>query len=487
MQGDFTTTICPRCKKPGIFFFQARRELLSNPRLFDLLDEELARMIVGENRTRRAILLFSLIRLVKNKGAGSCSNLLINSGPSAGKDYLSRTICDLHPKEAVRAFSRVSPTALGRWMAGEAGFTWEGKIARLTDISSDIVRSDAFKVFLSETEAALLTGKNKSGQTVTEEVEVQGRPVLIATTANASASEELLNRFSVVELDESKEQNAAVVRWKLRKAEGTGKGEKASPLIREAISKLISVEVVIPFASRLEGHVPTENQRIRRDIDRLLNMVRASAALYQYQRERDEDGRVIANGQDYAIAAEALTVIKSGTAANLTRAQRRIWDACRTFSKTHESFTRQELYAAHPLCGLSQLFGHLSKLAEVGLLKVDYRDGATKPILTYAVVDAPLNNLQLPSFQELDKPELSKLTKQSELSKISKLSSFKKGENAENSDNPAFENVGNAETEAGQVKTNSSLGGLPCLGGNISNDSSPSLQKTQGLGQELNL
>lgn len=423
-------------------------KLLHNSALFDAIDQDLSRLIVGENKTRKAIALFTFMRLVKNRGAGACSNLLVNSGASAGKDYITRTICGLHPDSQVKSFSRVSPTALGRWMANTKDFTWDGKLCRLSDISTDLVRSDAFKVFLSEDEAALLTGKNKTGQTTTEELTVQGKPVLIATTANAAAGEELLARFSVIELDESVAQNKAVVRWKLEQATGAGKKLEISKTVRDAIDYLGEVEVVVQFAPLLAEHIPVQAQRVRRDIDRLLNLIRASAALYQFQRQRDEQGRVIAEGQDYAIAAEALTCIKSGTAANLTRAQRKVLEACRELvaakgeSDEHHNFTRQELYAAKPVCGFRQLFDHLGKLAELGLLHVDYRDATTKPTLAYSLVEAPLNNLQLPSFQDLTlKTTLSTLPTHTSLSS---LSSQSPPVNAVNEDNAACKDEGYA-------------------------------------------
>jgi hypothetical protein len=98
-------------------------------------------------------------------------------------------------------------------------------------------------------------------------------------------------------IDESGEQTGRIVQSILKEASGSATSAAECERIREwwhdAIRLLEPAEVIIPYANRLE--IPSCPIRIRRDARRLVDVVRVVAWLHQHQRERDEDGRILAS------------------------------------------------------------------------------------------------------------------------------------------------------------------------------------------------
>ena len=73
--------------------------------------------------------------------------------------------------------------------------------------------------------------------------------------------------------------------------------------------------VFIPYAEELASIVPAGVVRMRRDFPQLLTFIQVSCVLHQHNRERSDDGKLIANEQDYDNARWVLaeTFITSAT------------------------------------------------------------------------------------------------------------------------------------------------------------------------------
>jgi hypothetical protein len=75
--------------------------------------------------------------------------------------------------------------------------------------------------------------------------------------------------------------------------------------ITNALRFLKRVKVKIPFADKLEHtNFPTKNIIMRTHYPRFLDFICASAAFHQFQREYEEQGFLLATGEDYDIARE---------------------------------------------------------------------------------------------------------------------------------------------------------------------------------------
>lgn len=398
---------------------------LTDPNLFEnITDLELDKKIKGEKETRKAIFLWAMMALVRNRGKGAASNLLINAESSAGKDYVSDRILELFPNNMVEYIKRVSPASFTYYKANDNTFTWDGKICKLTDISDNLAKSDVFKTFISDGGKSIITNKTKSGTLEAIEYVVNGKPVVIATTAKSNPNEEILNRFNIIPLDESEDQTVAINERQLLEAAGEiSEDQEYSQVAKNALFRLKPVSVKIPFAPSLLGYLP-KNLRARRDVPRMLNLIRASAALHQFQREKDQDDCIIAEEKDYEIARRAMQVIQTGSNVSLTRAQKRVFEVFELLEKNRPrppqekltdeppyGFKIKEIYSARPICSERNLYEHLQKLAELYLVEVAYTEPEKgRPAILYSRARTGIGDLKLPPFSEISE-NTSKSTK----------------------------------------------------------------------------
>jgi len=256
--------------------------LLKDPALFEKIDSEFDKTIVGEKPSRQSILLNACGLWVENASIASY-NLCINSNSGAGKDYVCKNVLKIFPKENVETRSRISPCAFTYWHSSkwEENFTWDGKILLLLDISNNILNSEVFKLMSSDGTHSTVVIEQRA-----VDIEIRGKPVIFITTASGTPNNEMLRRFPFLELDETTDQTKAIKQAQA-KAAADGKKIEHDPKITSALSKLQRVKVKIPFAEELVEFFPSEHLIMRTHFGRLLDLIKASAALYQYQREKD--------------------------------------------------------------------------------------------------------------------------------------------------------------------------------------------------------
>ena len=76
--------------------------------------------------------------------------------------------------------------------------------------------------------------------------------------------------------------------------------------------------VVIPYARHLAVHIPPVAVRLRRDFKAILSLITAHAILHQLTREKDDDGRIIADEADYlAVRALVAELVAEGVGATV--------------------------------------------------------------------------------------------------------------------------------------------------------------------------
>ena len=268
---------------------------LVDPNLFNLIcEEEFNKKIVGEVEARKVIFLCSAGgRLVKNCSIASY-NLLVNDDAGTGKDYVTGRVLNIIPEEFYIHKTRISPAVFTYWHT-EPEWSWDGKIFYPEDISEAVLNSDVFKVMCSSGSSATIVVKQKA-----IDLEINGKPVMITTTASAVPNPELTRRFVILNLDSSEDQTKKIME---RHSEYAKKGivPEYNPMITEAMRYLRRVNVKIPFSDLIDKHFPSKHIIMRTHYPRFLDYIKASTAFFQYQRKNEKDF-VIAEGQDYDIA-----------------------------------------------------------------------------------------------------------------------------------------------------------------------------------------
>ena len=269
----------------------------------DIIINELGKKIAGEIKSREIIFLCGMGRLVKNANYSSF-NLLIHSKSSAGKDYVSNAVLSIFPKHNLFKKSRISERVLNYWKPYlDRGMeSWNENILYLIDIGETILNSEALKVMCSEGSNITIMEK-VMGKYTAVDVEIDGKPIIITTTATAIPNEEIMNRFIILRMDEGDEQTKRINNFQTGIAE-SGMNPSYSEEKIKAIANLKPYKVKIPFVSKINNIFPHNKLRMRRLYTTFLDMIKAVCVFHQDEREKDLDNNLIAELKDYEIAKD---------------------------------------------------------------------------------------------------------------------------------------------------------------------------------------
>ncbi|MBI4145513.1 hypothetical protein HY493_04915 [Candidatus Woesearchaeota archaeon] len=283
--------------------------LLRNPLLFDKLCEVPAKNIVPDIDAVKTILLVAFGSKLCINASATSTNLCVNSKSGAGKDVHVRACVDPFFTQESDLFHRtkITPQAFTYWKQKEArddGFRWDGKVIVAEDCSRSLLDSDVFKTMSSGGSRATIVKEQRAIDII-----IPGKPGIIITTAEAEPGVELLRRFPIIHLDESPEKTQQVVRFVAHAASAS---QKAAPsaYYRKVVAALQRVNVLVPFAEKLgEAFVKYDAIPFRTHIGRIIDFVKFSASLHQFQRERDADGNVIAEWKDWDLVRACIAKI----------------------------------------------------------------------------------------------------------------------------------------------------------------------------------
>jgi hypothetical protein len=377
------------------------RNILADKDIFgNITEKELDKKIVGEKETRKVIFLCACGRLVKNCQIASY-NLLVNDDAGTGKDYVTNAVLKILPCNVYVHKTRISPTVFTYWHRSdyEPDWTWDGKVFYPEDISETVLNSDVFKVLCSSGSSATITVRQKA-----VDIEINGKPVIITTTATAIPSPELTRRFVILNLDSSENQTEAI---KKRHSEYAMSGiiPEYNNIYSSAMNFLKRVRVKIPFADKIDKHFPNKNITMRTNYPRFLDFIKASAAFHQYQREKDDENFILANGLDYEIARECFIKLCSNKyMISLSINQKKILAIFEKEPTLQGSVT--QLHAKMNFLSVPALQTNLGILSKYGILKTTTgTDVYGRDIEEYGLMDGykPNETISLPKYEELIK------------------------------------------------------------------------------------
>jgi hypothetical protein len=147
----------------------------------------------------------------------------------------------------------------------------------------------------------------ESGRFTTRHIEKPG-PTGLITTSIKALGEQMGTRLLTVGVADTPTQTRAVLQAHAASVNGSCPTPDVDALV--AAQRWLELagdhNVTIPFASALAEAVPADLVRMRRDFRQLLTVIQAVALLYQRQRDRDAEGRIVANLEDYRQARNLL-------------------------------------------------------------------------------------------------------------------------------------------------------------------------------------
>jgi hypothetical protein len=262
-------------------------------------------LAVGEDENIETLLLSTFSMKLSN-WRDRIGVVLIEGPNSSGKSTIAKTI--LQPfieMGLVFEFTSMTPSYLSRKFEGE---TLEKKI-----IFYQQAEDLPYQPSLLASEEGLTFGlcEMENGRWVPRDIKIQGHPLIIFTAVHFKRSLDWIHRALVLHTDEGEQQTRKVISFKSRitldldykeRLEAFSKGcRRVFKLIWSRIPD--NLEVVIPFIDILEQNIKLkyEDSKIRRDWDRLIGLLRASAiAFYPYRPKIKHNGKeiVVATDED---------------------------------------------------------------------------------------------------------------------------------------------------------------------------------------------
>jgi hypothetical protein len=166
-----------------------------------------------------------------------------------------------------------------------------------------------------------------AGSNKTKEAWIPPRTTFWVTSVHASFCDQVLNRLVKVDVDDSPEQNRCILEHVLDCAV-TGKYtytdtfdvEVCREIFRQ-LKQMPPCSVSIPFAKQLEKY-----PQVTRNLKMFLDLVRASAALYQFQRNPTADRCITATKEDFERAVGLWRTINRAQTTGLTGEEQKVFD-----------------------------------------------------------------------------------------------------------------------------------------------------------------
>ena len=376
-------------------------DFLRGPRLLEKTVRHIGLLgVAGEEDLALALYLIGTSRLLPDPLAG-----IVMGASSAGKSYVISQVEKLFPPEATLQAHRLSPRALQYMKAGTLihRFIVAGERSRRQDDDAAEATRALREMIGDGKLSAVITVKGKSGPCETVEIHQDGPVAYVESTTLGIGQifDEDRTRCLLLSSDESQSQTSAVVRQLAQAATGQGQGDTPDSVIalHHTAQRLLEArDVAIPFGETLGEDFPISRLEVRRTFGHMLTLVKAVALLHQYQRERDEQGRVIALESDYEVVRCRLAEpLGRSLGYELTAGARDLlaalleWDGEFTVSGVGAKLQKPE----------STVRGRIKELQSLGQVVKATEHQGRRPA-TYAIAEdrPPLTGLMLPELAE---------------------------------------------------------------------------------------
>ena len=312
---------------------------------------------------------------------------LIQGSSGSGKTHLLATIMDFMPPEDTISLTRVTESSFYNY----GKYELQNKLIGMEDYDGLEEKAElAFRELQSKGMISSSTsGKNENTGEISGFIkEVYGPIASLSATTRGEVYEDNMSRCFLVAVDESQQQTAKIIKYQNRRAAG-GINEQEEKQIRDFLRNCIRLlqpfKVVNPFADKIE--LPKEAHKIRRLNDLFQCYVKQVTTINQYQRSKDNQGRLITQKEDIQIAIEIMFDSIILKVDELDGSLRLFYEQLKVYVKKEGKeyeFTQREIRHALRL-SKTQLFRFIHQLEELEYIqKKGYGiHGATKYKVVY--------------------------------------------------------------------------------------------------------
>ncbi len=298
---------------------RAAERLLLAPDLLDRAATTIAELgYVGEERVKRLTYLVATSRLL----AKPLSAILV-APLSSGKSELLERVVQMLPEESVEFLSRLTPQALFY-----AGGDYLAHKVIVVDEQAGAVGAE-YPIRTLQSRGVLRLTVTVKGRI--ESREAKGPIALLSSTTRHDLHPENLSRCLELPLDDGPEQTERVFEAQ-RNSWAGGESQPVNLRTWQDAQRLLEPSsVVIPFARQLTYRARTSKDR--RDHAKLGSLIAAHALLHGRQRERDDEGRIVARVADYRAIYQLIRLLADeeidGLSPRAARAYRHLCEAPR--------------------------------------------------------------------------------------------------------------------------------------------------------------
>jgi len=310
-------------------------ELLKSP---DLI-ERFLETCHSEYRGRDKELIAVKLSITSRKFDESVS--LVVLGTSAiGKSAMTKTVLKTTPESEREDFTSVSEQYFlyRKEPLAHRIITFYESIGQGNDYVSYVLRTA-----LSEQALKLGTvGKNKSGELVPLSITKDSKGmVLITTCANGKIDYELDTRVLKIEIAHDKALQRDYYQHEGKLARGEEYEKSCIPFRIWQLADILvePAQVIIPFANKIADLFSVDNERFNRDFKKILILIKSSALLFQYQRTRDDNDRIIATMEDYELVYSFRELISQSISV-VSEVVTNFLNTCQNLQETEDSVTR---------------------------------------------------------------------------------------------------------------------------------------------------
>jgi DNA primase len=317
-------------------------EFLSKPNLIKRWNDLIGKAgVIGEENSRIFLMTIAITHKMREP-----LHALIQGSSGSGKTHLMAKVYNFIPQQDKKNFTRVTEGSLYNY----GMYDLQNKLICIEDL--DGMKEEAQFAFRELQSKGMIISststKDDNGNISAQEKTVYGPIASMSCTTKGEIYEDNMSRCFIIAVDESHEQSKKVIYYQNQKASGQideVKEKQCTEFIQTMVTLLKSYDVINPYADKV--HLPEEAHKIRRLNGLYQAFVKAITLMHQYQRRKDERGRLISEKEDLQIAAEILFESILLKVDELDGSLRQFYERLKAYVKTkgndHYEFGQREV------------------------------------------------------------------------------------------------------------------------------------------------
>ncbi len=369
-ESTFAKATVDKENKINLLYERQAIEFLTKPNLIKRWNDLIGKAgVVGEDNSRIFLMAIAITHKMREP-----LHALIQGSSGSGKTHLMAKVYNFIPQEDKKNFTRVTEGSLYNY----GMYDLQNKLICIEDL--DGMKEEAQFAFRELQSKGMIISststKDDNGNISAQEKTVYGPIASMSCTTKGEIYEDNMSRCFIIAVDESNEQSKKVIHYQNMKASGQideVKEKQCTEFIQTLVSLLKSYDVINPYADKV--HLPDEAHKIRRLNGLYQAFVKAITLMHQYQRKKDERGRLISEKEDLQAAAEILFESILLKVDELDGSLRQFYERLKLYIKTkgnghHESYefgqreVRQSLHVSK-----SQLQRYLNDLSQLEYIR----------------------------------------------------------------------------------------------------------------------